>query len=253
MENINITPGTPIQSFGAPTPPTPQKNIYKSLFYIFFILFLIVTSVSTTLLITKNKDGALVEIPQTNENLATSPTAIPTISQEVVSSKSSDGSVICYQNRKYFIAQELNSQESYVLVKTKSNEATNYDCVYNLEESDLVIKDPANHYFGLENNFLLIDIGTGPGTRGLDIYDLDKKTKIYSGSYGSGGQNSIEISDNTVVFWKPTTIKATGENCPNLAEYEKIGFTTVVEEQTKLNLMTLKEESLKELRCSPRQ
>lgn len=40
MENINATPETPNQSFIAPTPPIPQKNIYKVLFFISIFLLL---------------------------------------------------------------------------------------------------------------------------------------------------------------------------------------------------------------------
>lgn len=71
MENINTTPEIPIQSFTTPTLPTPQKNIYKVLFFIFFILFLIVTSVLTTLFITNIKNTSISKTSQI------SPTSVP--------------------------------------------------------------------------------------------------------------------------------------------------------------------------------
>ena len=51
-------------------PTIPQKNIFKILFFIFLGLFLIVASVLTTLLITKNKT------PVSNQNISV-PTVIP--------------------------------------------------------------------------------------------------------------------------------------------------------------------------------
>lgn len=251
MVNINFVPENQVQSFTTSTTP-PQNNIYKYLFFVFFILFLVVTSVCITLLITKNQNQSSIETSQANELFSISPTAIPTIPQTIILTKSSDESVKCYQNEKYFIAEKQSLGDSYILIKIKTNGDVNYDCLYNFEKSDLEIKDSATYYLGLENNFLLIDKGTSPGTRGLDIYDLDKRTKIYTGFYSSG-ESAIKILNNTITFWQPTKIKATEENCPILAENEKNYFSSVIEEYIKMDLLTLKKESLKEFRCSPRQ
>ena len=79
MENININSETPIQSFNS---PTPQKNIYKVLFFIFFILFLIVTTILATLFVVNFKSSSISKISQTNEMVTptsiVTPTSTPT-------------------------------------------------------------------------------------------------------------------------------------------------------------------------------
>ncbi|MDD4785216.1 MAG: PsbP-related protein [Candidatus Shapirobacteria bacterium] len=91
MENINTTHEAPSQSFITPTPPIPQKNIYKPLFFIFFVLFLIVTSISIILLFPKGQS-----IPQTSQiNESVTPTSIATPTSNPTSNFKT------YINKKY--------------------------------------------------------------------------------------------------------------------------------------------------------
>lgn len=222
---------------------------YKNLFLIVFFVFLIIF--------------AVVKVNQQRQadNNTQAPSGIESgvaddLEQKtnlvVTASASADGSVRCYQNEAYFVAEKYSEEQQHILIKNKTTNDPNYACSYLAEAADFEIKDTATFYSNLVNNFLLVDKGTAPGTRGLDIYDLKSRAKIYSGFYGSG-ETLIEVVDNTIMFWEPSTIKVTNENCPDLAENEKHYFTSVIEEYTKLDLISLEKTPLNEFRCAVRQ
>lgn len=222
---------------------------YKNVFLIVFAVFLIIFTVvkvnqrrqadNNTQAPSGIESGAADDLEQ-KANVA------------VIASASADGSVNCYQNGAYFVAEKYSEEQQHILIKNKTVNDPNYDCEYLLEAADFEIKDSATFYLNLLNNFLLVDKGTAPGTRGLDIYDLNSRAKIYTGFYGSG-ETPIEIIDNTIMFWEPSSIKATTENCPDLAENEKNYFTSIIEEYTRLDLISLEKTSLNEFRCAVRQ
>ena len=222
---------------------------YKNLFLIVFFVFLIIFTV--------------VKVNQRRQadNNTQAPSGIGSgvaddLEQKtnavVIASASADGSVNCYQNEAYFVAEKYSDEQQHILIKNKTANDPNYACSYLVEAADFEIKDVATFYLHLVNNFLLVDKGTAPGTRGLDIYDLTSRAKIYSGVYGSG-ETPIEVVDNSIMFWEPSSIKATSENCPNLAENEKNYFTSLIEEYTKLDLISLEKTPLNEFRCAVRQ
>lgn len=233
----------------------PKNNIYKYLFFI-CLFVLLVLIICFYLFLKINSKNTLTQknnnVPQVTPVLTI--TSTPKISV-ITSTTSPDGSVECYQNQKYFVAlKDGQSEDSRILVKLKNNQNSYNDCSYNLEKSDFEIKEWITMILNLDNNFLLTDTGTAPGIRGLSVYDLDKKTKIYDGSYSGGGNPPVEILDNNIIsFWEETKEKPTENNCPELKQNEENGLGSAIEEKVNLNLITLKKELLKEYRCSARQ
>lgn len=158
----------------------------------------------------------------------------------------------CYENDKYYVVIEgfIGSAGSNFLVKYKTEDNQQFNCRYIIEENDFEIKNEwAEYFLGLENNFLLIDSGTGPPPRGLIIYNLEKKQKVFSGSYSL----PTGIENNYIEFWKPVSIKVTKENCPDKDYIEGAGLGTGIEEHVRLELINLNETSLNEYRCESRQ
>ncbi len=154
----------------------------------------------------------------------------------------------CYENDNYFVVVHPDSGD--FLVKYKDGGKTNYECVYKKEATDLEIKNEwADWYLGLENNFLLIDSGTGPPPRGLKVYDLEKRLRIYRTAYSG----PVNVSNNSVEFWREISVEATSENCPKKDYWEEKSLGAAIEEHVRFDLINLSETSLNEYRCTPRQ
>lgn len=151
---------------------------------------------------------------------------------------------VCFENEKYLVIDEgklTDGGDSVFLIKQK------------IEKYEFEIKEWAGRCLRLENNFFILDSGCCPGTRGLIIYDLNKRIKIYDGSY----DGQVEILNNSISYWEPTSDEVTEKNCPELSKYrsevEPSSFSIEnysIEAHMKLELTTLKKEWLKEHRCS---
>lgn len=158
----------------------------------------------------------------------------------------------CVSNTKYFVIESnlTDSVGTNHLVKFKANENQNFDCKYVVENGDFEIKNEwAEYTLALENNFLILDSGTGPDPRGLIIYNLSSRKKVYTDEYF---QPTL-IQNNTINYWSPTSQKATNENCPKLNEYASSGLGAGIDSHVVLDLLTLSKKELGEYRCSPRQ
>lgn len=158
----------------------------------------------------------------------------------------------CVSNAKYFVIESnlTDSVGSNHLVKFKTNENQNFDCKYVIEKGDFEIKNEwAEYTLALENNFLILDSGTGPDPRGLIVYDLNLRKKVYEDSYSQ----PINIQNNIVDYWTGTTKPVTEQNCPEFKKWEEGGLGSAIDAHVSLNLLTLVEKELGEYRCSPRQ
>ena len=102
-----------------------------------------------------------------------------------------------------------------------------------------------NYFFGLAVDKFLIDSGTSAGIRGLDIAGLTVKKVIFSTSY----QGSVKVAGNAVVYDKPSDTKGLLKNCPNAAKWKKEGGGVGWIRPTRIDLTTLKENSVGQLAC----
>lgn len=158
----------------------------------------------------------------------------------------------CVSNDKYFVVENalIDSVGSDILVKYKSTNDQKYSCEYLASDSDFQIKNKwAEYVLALENNFLILDSGTGPPPRGLIVYDLISRKKVFTDSYS----NPIAINSDTVTYWSPVSTKPYETNCPKLSEYTAEGLGAVIEARVVLTLSTLNKTEVGEYRCSATQ
>jgi hypothetical protein len=158
----------------------------------------------------------------------------------------------CVGNKNYFVAVKAHtgSVGSDFLIKSKSSEDQIIPCEYVVESGDFEIKSENPDYvLALENNFLILDEGTGPGPRGLIVYDLSIRKKIYEDMY----LEPVTFQNNSMNYWTGTTKKVTEENCPEFKELKANGLGAAIEARVSLDLSSLSKKETREFRCSPRQ
>jgi hypothetical protein len=133
---------------------------------------------------------------------------------------------------------------SDLLIKYKMSAGQKISCNYFVEKNDFELKNNggANYFMAFEGKFLIMDEGTAVNNRGMNIYDLSKKSKIFSDRYSSG---EPIIKNNTITYWINTNEVATIENCPQL--YNSGGAIVA---QVSLDLSTLIRKDLGNKRCA---
>jgi hypothetical protein len=116
---------------------------------------------------------------------------------------------------------------------------------------DIGINRPndAAYFLGIFDHWLIVDSGTGPDPRGLSIYDLNTKKKIYDGSYSE----PIYISHGKLIFWTEIG-KADENNCPHFKEWlHNYGGTPAIDGKVEFDFKFLTLQHLSEEKCNPRQ
>lgn len=158
----------------------------------------------------------------------------------------------CVSNDKYFIIEDSlkDSTGANHLVKFKTNPNQNFDCKYVVEKGDFEIKNEgADYILALENDFLIMDSGTGPDPRGLTVYNLNLRKKVYEDSYSQ----PVNIQNNVIDYWVGTKKTVTGENCPESKKWEEGGLGSVINTHVSLNFTTLIKKELGDYNCSSTQ
>ena len=155
----------------------------------------------------------------------------------------------CVGNSKYFVISRDSSEGAGtdILVKYKSSPDQIFSCNYIKQSGDLEVGGDGTYVLALENNFLLLDVGTGPDPRVLTIYNLNTRKGIYNDSYSQ----PVNIQNNVIDYWTGTTTPVTQKNCPDFITWETRGLGTAIEVHVSLNLLTLTKTELGEYRCSP--
>ena len=165
----------------------------------------------------------------------------------------------CHDSPKYFIVESglTDSVGSNFLVKYKTSDTQKIQCSYIVKDSDFEIKNEwAEYFLDLTNDFLILDSGTGPPPRGLIIYDLAQRKKVFTDSYNNftdSGIQSLTIKDSILTYWSPVDTEPTSQNCPELAEYSSMGLGAGIEAYVSVDLTNLTKKELGEYRCNPRQ
>jgi hypothetical protein len=156
----------------------------------------------------------------------------------------------CAQSAQYMIVEGgSNEVGTDFLVKYKTKDNPSPRCEYKIQPGDLEIKNEFAEYFmALQDRFLILDSGTGPEPRGLIIWDLDSRKKVYSGTYSG----PYEINPGRIEFWMETG-EATDENCPRKKEIEDDGLGAAIETHVTLRLPDLEVVRSAQTRCTSRQ
>lgn len=157
--------------------------------------------------------------------------------------------LICYNGPKYFFVPGDNGK---ILIKYKENADNITPCSYIVGKNDFEFTSNGAEYFlAFVGDFLIDDSGTGPGSRGLIVYNLINRKLVYSDL--RLGSISTSKDNNNIFYWKPTNKEVTNENCPELSTYTASGLGAEIYSYTKLELNTLKTEELGKYRCSATQ
>lgn len=157
----------------------------------------------------------------------------------------------CVSNDKYFVVQQsLPKAETNILVKYKTTKDQKYACEYLVDDYDFQIKNEwTAGVFALENDFLILDSGSGPEPRELIVYDLTNRKRVYTDHYST----PVAINNNTITYWSPENTKPDETNCPKITEYTSYGLGAEIEARIVLTLSTLNKNNLGEYRCSATQ
>jgi hypothetical protein len=157
---------------------------------------------------------------------------------------------ICHNSQKYLIIEQSTGEVgTNFLVKFKLDSNQLLQCKYIVEKGDFEIKNEEAEYFlALQGDLLILDSGTGPDPRGLIIWNLHERKKVYSGDYSE----PIEIKSGYLEFWMETE-KATNENCPELKKWESDGLGAAIEGKVRLNLFDFSIVKSSQIRCNSRQ
>lgn len=170
-------------------------------------------------------------------------------------SQTSDG-IFCKQNDKYFVVSTEDvflpgdiSVSPRFIVKYKTNSNQQFPCAPGVGEGDLSIStnnDP-QYIIDLLGDYLVLDEGTGPGLRGLIVYNLATKQKSFEGRYAN-----LKIPyPVTLEYWTSSSRAVTAQNCPQLKEYTDGGLGAAIVEQVSLDLTTSKVTRSGNFRCDP--
>jgi hypothetical protein len=82
----------------------------------------------------------------------------------------------------------------------------------------------AHHFFGLKNNFLFVDNGTGPNGRLVIVYDLTTRKNIHEARY----EKDLSLKDNKMIYLTPIdtrNIRLRDSVCPDKEKWEKQGLS----------------------------
>jgi hypothetical protein len=105
------------------------------------------------------------------------------------------------------------------------------------------------YFLGIFDHWLIVDSGTGPDPRGLTIYDLNTKKKIYECSYS----DPIYINHGKLIFWTEIG-KADENNCPHFKEWlHNYGGTPAIDGKVEFDFKFLTLQHLSDEKCNPRQ
>ena len=163
------------------------------------------------------------------------------------------GGSVCYVYRKYAVVVTQTDEvgeEIKVIVKIgPSDESFMTDpkkapAYFKVPEGD-------NFFFGVYDDFLFIDNGTGQ-QRGLDIYDLFKKKKVYSDNYAE----PISLDkDQRLTYYEDVEEKKLKKkpDCPEAEKWKADSMGVGYEEKVSLDLKTLKLDRSGVVRCAPRE
>lgn len=173
----------------------------------------------------------------------------------------------CRVYNKYvvFLEPTGDSPDDYITVMLRGT-IEDKSKLCNMDSIDKYYSTSGTELIGIYGDYLFIDEGCCPGTRGLSIDSLSEKKEIYRTSY-SDHYPIILGKDLKLIFYKETETKATIDNCLHgkqdlilelrrglTAEDEHyLNLTYGIDEEVILDLKTLKETPTGKLDCSFRQ
>lgn len=160
--------------------------------------------------------------------------------------------ITCHNdNPNYFVVSKSLGSETGtdILIKYK-NSNKNISCDYKVDETDFEIKNNGNaqYFYTINKNLLILDSGTGPSIRGVAIYNLDTRKKVFDDIYSPDGMSNllVDIKNSTMTYWFPNLKQSiTKQNC----SLPSTSLSRVIVSHILLDLSTLIKKDLKEDKC----
>ncbi len=168
----------------------------------------------------------------------------------IVTGAVAEDKTVCHESPSYLVVEGPTGEVgTNFLVKYKSKTGLPIKCEYAVRDGDFEIKNEwAEYFLALQNNLLILDSGTGPDPRGLVIWNLENRKKVYSGTYSE----PYEVKPGYLEFWTETA-KATEDNCPEKKEWEAGGLGAGIDTRVTLSLADFSVTRSSQTRCSSRQ
>lgn len=180
------------------------------------------------------------------------PQASTIVTADAGVTSASDATVTCYENAVYLVAVRAHKDAagSDMLVKYKTN-GGKLLCSFTKSNGDFEISlgEEPDYFLAINSHFLLLDSGTAPDPRGLIVYDLVTRARVFTDRYA----RPIDLAAGTITYWTPVSEKPTASNCPNLATYTSQGLGAVLESHVTLDLSSLAKRDLGDMRCAATQ
>lgn len=243
----------------------PKTNRLTILLGIFIILSLILGGVTAAKYGVINKFNFVSTSPtpsiqsdtpisSTSSLVQSSPTIIPNPTKTLTLYR-----IECNENQDYVVIEGDNDDlGTNFLVKYKTSSRQIIGCSYVVENNDFeIVTDWRASFWEFSGNLMILNSGSGPPPRGMIIYDLNKRQKVfedlYNYSWTEGSKRESLVVNNAIEYWSPIDTEVTPENCPEYEEYNSYGFDIEMEAWVLLDLNTMTKKELGEYRCSPRQ
>ena len=158
--------------------------------------------------------------------------------------------VACHASADYFVIErETGAVGRDFLIKPRHVVHAIPACFYATAPADFEIRNEAAEYFlALQGHYLILDSGTAPEPRGLIVWDLRQRHKIFAGTYAS----PYAIKPGHIEYWLESAA-ATDRNCPARQQWATLGLGAAVETQVRLRLADARILRSRRTRCSQRQ
>ena len=109
-------------------------------------------------------------------------------------------------------------------------------------------KQPA-FFLEAKGKWLLLDEGTGPDQRQLQVWNMDTGKRVWRQPYGEPA--SFDSDGQQLHYWMPLATQVTPTNCPNLAQYKAADLRAQLQVKAILELRNLTSNATQERRCVP--
>ena len=156
----------------------------------------------------------------------------------------------CHDGVHYrVIAKPAESAGQHFIARKKVPGDDGKPCLYSANPGDFEIRNKnAEHFLALEGSLLILDSGTAPDPRDLILWDVEKRIKVYSGTYSG----PYRIESNGIYFWQQSG-EATDANCAQAAGWREQGLGAAIETEVWLGFVDFRIVRGAATRCTARQ
>lgn len=108
----------------------------------------------------------------------------------------------------------------------------------------------AHHFFGIKNDFLFIDNGTGPNGRTIVVYDLKTRQNIHEARY----EKDISLNESKMTYLAPIdtrNIRLRDSVCPDKDKWEKQGLSAGYAQYVEFDFKTQEATQTGNYSCYP--